>query len=247
MIRSLSKTTKGCPFCSRRQYSPLHDSFAALHPNLMDEYSPINTVDPNRVFSNSEIEVEWVCRNNPEHIWRASFNDRHHGNFNCPLCYTTKVRATAGINSFADIHPDLLRYWSPNNERSPSEVRYDLKDGILWLCPECGGEYSKLVSEFIANPNDCPYCNDRKPLTGYNTLAVRYPTLLGDWDYTNNYVLADPDQILPTSSVKVWWTCHNDPSHHYPQQVSDKVLFDKRHQESCIYCKGRRRKKHHFV
>ena len=151
-----------------------------LFPDLFDRIhfrSIINSVDPNMVFPNSEIEVEWVCRNNPEHIWRASFKDRHHGNRNCPLCYTTKVRATAGINSFAALHKELLR----------------------------------------------------------------------EWDYVNNYLLADPDTILSSSQVNVWWHCRNDPSHEYPMQVGSRVMFDKRHRESCPYCKGRRIKKRHFV
>ena len=380
--------TKGCPFCSRRRYHDSLESFADLRPDLMEEYSPSNTIDPHRVFPSNCTEVEWICRNDSTHVWRASFNERHFNNTRCPICYTAKTKKIfPGVNSFADFYPDLLRFWSPNNERSPFAVRFDLHDSMLWICPRCKGEYSKLVSDFAVNPDDCPYCNDRsalpgfnslavkhpliaamwapgnvkdadhvlpsssikakwicpecsglyyasprdittgevtcpycndrkplpgfntlaakypdsaamwafdnftdadhvlpsstlrfkwkcptcsglyyasprdvtagevtcpycsdrKPLAGYNTLAVRYPTILGDWDYTNNYVLADPDHILPTSSVKVWWTCHNDPSHHYPQKVLDKVLFYKRYQESCIYCKGRRRKKHHFV
>lgn len=317
MIRGLNNETKGCPYCSKQKYHDSQESFADVHPELMDEYSPSNTIDPYRVYPNSLIKVEWICRNNPTHTWSASFTARHNGYFNCPICYTSKTNTIPGINSFEDIYPDLLSYWSQHNERTPSDVRFDLRDRILWICPRCKGEYFKIVLDFVSNPDDCPYCNDRKPLPGFNTLAVKYPELaamwasdnytdadhvlpssslkakwkcpecsgiyyaspkdiiagdvscpycndrkplpgyntfavrhpdsLVDWDYVNNYVLADPDQILPTSTTKVWWTCHNDPSHHYPQRVCDRVMFDKRHRESCPYCKGRRVKKRHFV
>ena len=177
MIRGLKKSTKGCPFCSKQRFSAIHKSFADANPELMDEYSPENDIDPYSVFPSDETVVKWVCRTDPSHVWTASFWARHKGYAKCPLCYTTKVRATPGVNSFAALHKELL----------------------------------------------------------------------SEWDYVNNYAIADPDTILPSSQVKTWWHCRNNPDHEYPMRVDARVLFDKRHCESCPYCKGRRIKKRHFV
>ena len=53
-------------------------------------------------------------------------------------------------------------------------------------------------------------------------------------------------EILDTYSQKVWWNCKRSSEHKYPLSPADKVFYQKRHRESCPYCKGRRRKKKFF-
>ncbi|WP_442872506.1 zinc-ribbon domain-containing protein [Coprococcus sp. AM97-35] len=64
-----------------------------------------------------------------------------------------------------------------------------------------------------------------------------------DWDFIANYYLVNPDKILDAYSQKVWWNCKRSSDHKYPLSPADKVFYQKRHRESCPYCKGRRRKK----
>nr|WP_241496332.1 hypothetical protein [Streptococcus parasanguinis] len=42
----------------------------------------------------------------------------------------------------------------------------------------------------------------------------------------------------------MWWTCKNDGEHRYKMSLYSRVLFEKRHKEPCLICKGRRRKRH---
>ena len=58
--------------------------------------------------------------------------------------------------------------------------------------------------------------------------------------------LIDPDEITDSCTKKVWWICQKNPRHHYLLSPSEKLLYQKRHRESCLYCKGRRRKKTYF-
>ncbi|RGF99882.1 hypothetical protein DWY78_05295 [Ruminococcus sp. AF27-12AA] len=67
-----------------------------------------------------------------------------------------------------------------------------------------------------------------------------------EWNWINNYVLVDPDEITEKYSTNVWWICKRNPDHVYELSVSEKILYKKRHRESCPYCKGRRRKKRLF-
>ncbi|MFQ7716753.1 MAG: zinc-ribbon domain-containing protein [Blautia sp.] len=64
-----------------------------------------------------------------------------------------------------------------------------------------------------------------------------------DWDFIANYCLVNPDEILATYSQKVWWNCKRSSEHKYPLSPADKVFYQKRHRESCPYCKGHRRKR----
>ena len=95
--------------------------------------------------------------------------------------------------------------------------------------------------------DSCPYCTNRKVLPGYNSFAVKHDDLILDWDYINNYLLVNPEQIGDNYNGKVWWFCRNNSSHKYIMSPKQRLYFQKRHMESCTYCKGLRRKKRHFI
>ena len=315
MIIAQKTKTKGCPYCSRNILIP-GESFADIHPDYLDEFSPDNTIDPYTVFPNNPTSVNWRCKNNENHHWTATFALRHAGMGKCPVC--TRSTPVLGENTFADVYPDLVSLWSPDNEKTPQNTFFDasiwikwicpicnqqyrapidsvvsnenpcpycndrkalpgfnsLADkypeiaklwspnnekpvdhvlptlGILaaWVCPNCHGEYNAPVNEIVAGTYDCPYCNDRRALPGFNSLAARHPYLLKEWSYLNNYLIADPDQILPNNtSTLVWWCCPKNQTHIYSMTPAKRLMFQKRKQEPCLYCKGLRRKKRHFV
>ena len=120
---------------------------------------------------------------------------------------------------------------------------------VDWECEECGGIYResirKHIQDFYDNFNDCPYCNNRKPLAGVNTLKVKCESLMKEWNYRSNYLIVNPDAILPTYSEAVWWTCECGKT--YKMSPKKRLYYQKRHMKACPYCKGRRRKKYrHF-
>jgi hypothetical protein len=55
--------------------------------------------------------------------------------------------------------------------------------------------------------DSCPYCNNRKVSPGVNSFKVKYIDSMDEWDYINNYILCNPDEILDTYSKDVWWDC----------------------------------------
>ena len=66
MIRSRNTVSKGCSFCAGKKVKR-ENSFAALHPEVMDEFDPSNDVDPYSVTENSTKPAKWICRNNSSH------------------------------------------------------------------------------------------------------------------------------------------------------------------------------------
>ena len=83
MLNSQKYQTKGCPSCTRARLRE-SESFAELHPELMDEYAPTNTTDPYTTFPNNKEQVDWICRD-CGYKWEASFQIRHRGGGVCPL------------------------------------------------------------------------------------------------------------------------------------------------------------------
>lgn len=63
------------------------------------------------------------------------------------------------------------------------------------------GVYPESISSFIEKhlkgEDDCPFCNGRKVLRGFNSLKAKHPVWFEEWSYQNNYLLCDPDQIRP--------------------------------------------------
>lgn len=243
MIVAKDTRSRGCPSCAKTVQKG--QSFADLHPNIMVEYDPANQLDPFVVFPTSKEVVSWICSAFPQHKWTASFLLRHTGGGRCPICHRTRV--VEDINSFAAVYPEQAMLWSPSNPQKPSEVFHDATQRFKWICPVCSGEYSATIDEIVNNPSVCPYCSNRQILPGFNSFKELHKDLIDNWDFISNYLLADPDKIGESCAIPVWWNCPHDQTHHYLMSPKQRLLFQKRQQEPCLYCKGRRRKKHHFI
>lgn len=148
------------------------------------------------------------------------------------------------MNSFAK-YPDIATLWSDQNELTADEVRPNHRSGA-WTCPTCHNDYNAEIIDMVNGNADCPYCSGRKAIPGKTSFVALHPDLMNEWNWINNYVLVDPDEITEKYSTNVWWICKRNPDHVYELSVSEKILYKKRHRESCPYCKGRRRKKRLF-
>ena len=168
-------------------------------------------------------------------------NERHLGDDVCPYCNDRRV--LTGLNDFATMYPELSAEWSPNNNMKPSEVLATRQHRVLWICPECGGEYAWPMNERHLGDGVCPFCNNRKVLPGYNSLLVKYPELMTEWDTINNLLIGvDADQILPQNIHSIWWIC-NSCGYHYRMATSRRIMYETRNQIACSKCKGRRQKR----
>lgn len=244
VLEAQTTRTKGCPICAKRVLV-VGESFAERFPEHMDEYAPDNEIDPYSIFPTDKTRVRWICRNYPTHVWPSSFFSRSKGEGNCPYCADRMV--LSGFNSVEAKHPAAAKKWSPSNEKTADQVLHCNKSNFLWICPDCQGEFSNTIDAVVNDEKACPYCADRMVLPGFNSFAARHEDLLKEWDYINNYLLADPDQISENCSLPVWWECVNDSRHKYYISPARRLEFQKRHREPCTYCKGLRRKKRHFV
>ena len=86
---------------------------------------------------------------------------------------------------------------------------------------------------------------DLSEATKTGTFKKKYPVLISEWDYTNNYLICDPDKILKNYDKNVWWICNNSGSR-YLMSPKRRVLLQKRKINACSYEKGYRRKKHYY-
>ena len=235
-----------CPYCAGRRLLPGYNSLADTNPELAVEWSPNNEKKPTDVLKRSWLPEKWICPTcNGEYI--CAIKDRTEaGNADCPYCSGKKV--LVGYNSLVDTNPEFVKEWSLNNKKKPTDVLKRQSTIVKWICPVCKGEYACAVRDRTGVGNvDCPYCAGRRVLPGYNSFDVLHKDLMKEWNFVNNYLLAKPDQIGDNCTIPVWWNCPKNPNHRYTCTPKQKIMYHKRHMESCIFCKGRRRKRNHFV
>ena len=111
-------------------------------------------------------------------------------------------------HSLADLHPELIEEWSPNNIYSPFEVSYGSNNKVLWVC-EKHGEYSASCEKRSIG-RGCPKCGREGSKTKRSTakyidsLGCLYPELISTWSTKNT---VSPFSVYPNSHHKYLWEC----------------------------------------
>ena len=243
-----------CPICDDRPVLELNESnnLAAVHPDIAafwDYEGNPGFAGPHKVHYLATSTYAWKCELG--HTYKISVSRqielKEASIIACPYCDGRKV--LRGFNSFAVRHSDLLSEW--DDDIDPDTISEKSQTPVRWKCPDRGHNYDmpvySRVDYKLAGKTACPYCDDRQVLPGFNSFAARHEDLLSEWDYVNNYALADPDKISPNSKLEVWFICKNNPTHRYPTTVENRINNKIRGREPCPYCKGRMRKRTHFM
>lgn len=224
-----------CPYCSGAKPTPGVDSLAALYPKLAAEC--ISTDDTERIFPFASSRMGWKCSNCGGE-WFDIVANRVNG-AGCPYCENR--RALSGYNDLATTNPDLASEWSSQNEEGPETVLQTKQVRALWTCPKCHVEYSYIIAERKVGDKACPYCSERKPLSGYNTLKAKHSNLVDEeWATNENALIGlDPDDILDSNSEPAWWKC-SKCNHFYTMSAKERLLKMRRGHNPCSFCNGRR-------
>ena len=145
--------------------------------------------------------VWWRCREG--HEWQALVSTRTAGN-GCPYC--ARKRAIRGENDFATLYPEMAKEWSQKNgDWKPSDVLPGSNRYAWWVCGR-GHEWRAMINARVHYQTGCPYCGNKKLLTGFNDLATVHPELAAEWHPTLNGDLT-PDRVITGNYRKVWWRC----------------------------------------
>jgi NAD-dependent SIR2 family protein deacetylase len=238
-----------CPYCKNEKLLYGFNGVAQTDAEAITEWID-EDVDPYEIFASSSIRVDWKCEA-CSGIYREPINKHlkdYYDNVNdCPYCNNRK--ALAELNTLDTILDDVEDIWSDTNEKHYTELLPTSSYRAEWKCNRCGGKYNEYVRDFVEKhlkgEDECPYCMGKRPLLGYNTLKTANPDWLSEWSYQNNYLLYEPDDILPNHGGDVWWKC-GKCGYDYPMSPKDRYIYEKRHKISCPKCKGLRRKKKYF-
>lgn len=210
---------KECPFCKAGLTKEQSDRIYREYIGNSEEF-----LDPK-----IKAVRHWKCE-----VCGSNFDyspiDRFLHQKGCPFCAGKEVRI--GMNSLDVTNPELAKEWSDNNELTASEVLATSSRSVLWVCSKCGGEYQYPIKDREPGDDSCPYCNNKKVLPGFNSLADMKPELLAEWSSNNN---EEPIEFLATSSHLALWICPQcGGEYQYP--IRDRKPGD----DSCPYCNNKK-------
>ncbi|NLE27705.1 MAG: zinc-ribbon domain-containing protein [Clostridiaceae bacterium] len=220
---------ESCPFCSKGKLLAGLNDLATTHPELAAEWSPRNEKPASAVKKEYRYHALWVC---PDcgNDYRTSVSEREVGDKRCYYCYGSYVKK--GYNDLATTHPELVKEWSPNNEKTPNVVRKSHCYTALWTCPKCNGEYSYRIMDREIGDDSCPVCADKKVLRGYNDLATVAPLLALEWSPNNKRTIYDVRRSLRVDAL---WTCPKCNGE-YQFRIADREVGD----DACPVCADRK-------
>lgn len=202
---SITKKIDGeqCPYCSNKIALLEYNDLFTTNPELKEQwdYEKNKLINPLLLLKNSSKKVWWTCSNS-HHYERRVF-EKINGN-DCPYCIGTKV--LSGYNDLITLHPNIAKEWNydKNMPIDPTTLSDGSEKNVWWKCSK-GHEWQATICSRVQGVA-CPYCTNRKILSGYNDLATLNPVLIKEWDYDKNKTI-DPSKVGTKSMSKVWWKC----------------------------------------
>jgi hypothetical protein len=150
--------------------------------------------DPTEVTHGSGIQRAWRCKSG--HVFVASPNSRTSRGkiIECPQC--SGLTPTVGVNDLGSTHPEIAAeayLWDPSTVTAGVGLKKN------WMCAN-GHIYLARIAHRTRG-SGCPYCANRKVLSGFNDLKTTHPQLAGQalgWD---------PTTISYGSGKKLFWKC----------------------------------------
>ena len=240
-----------CPYCSGRLPLAGYNTLETVIEDIDDVWDDSNDRSYTEMLPTYTYYKNWKCQTCGGVYSKRILEyieARKNGEEPCPYC--ADRLPLAGLNTLETVIHDIDEVWDISNEKHYTSVLATSSDYASFKCKTCGGVYRKRISEYIeARKNGeetCSYCTGKLPLAGFNTLAKKNPKYMSEWSYINNYILCDPDEILPTYNELVWWKCEKC-NQLYQMSPKDRENFELRHKIACPYCKGRRQKKRYYV
>lgn len=228
-----------CPYCQGKLPIPYKTSFGALYPKELEEWDYVNNnTDPFIEFPSSNTYAAWRC-SECNVLYNAPIYERIKNKELCPNCNcenpVTREFYEYVVSELNDIEKyDAKHIYSTN------------KQPILWKCKDCSKTWIKSIYDRLYNGADCPYCNNRLAIPGLTSFKANHSNLMAEWNILLNSLLIDPDEILDENTSDVWWKCDKCNTN-YLMSPKRRILYEKRKQDPCSFCKGYRRKKRHYL
>ena len=156
----------GCPECGKVEASKSRDtplprnSLGDLYPELIPEWSSENDRTPFDVKSGSNYRAIWACsKGHGTYVMTCKDHVRGHGCCTCGIDSISKINSTSSKeDSLGYKYPDLIKEWSPRNDKGPFEVYAGSSTKFLWVCQKGHEWVTTCYSRTGSRKTGCPHC-----------------------------------------------------------------------------------------
>jgi very-short-patch-repair endonuclease len=230
-INARTNVGRGCPFCVGQKASN-DNNLLALYPELAREWHPTKNNDlmPEGFTPGSGKRIWWKCPKSDNHEWESKIYHRVNGS-GCPVCYGVKADKS---NNIVATNPEIAKEWHPtkNGDLKPENFKARSGKKVWWKCPKADDHEWEQI---IRYKGKCKFCSGKKASSTCNLLLLN-PKLAKEWHPSKNNDLK-PEQLVPSSSKKVWWQCAKGQDHNWEASIRDRAIRGHR----CPFCSGRKK------
>ncbi len=125
-----------------------------------------------------------------------------------------------------NIYPELAEEWHPTKNGTLTPDMFSVSSGVKvwWLCKNCGNVWEASIADRSAG-HGCKICRYKTRIrtrmknqaNKKGSFAKLKPELLDEWDYSKNIDI-NPNEIIATSGISVWWKC-SKCGHEWKQRI----------------------------
>jgi hypothetical protein len=124
--------------------------------------------------------------------------------------------------SLLEVFPEIAKEangWDPSSlsPGSSKKMEWKCKKGHLWI--------ASLAERTGRSKTGCPFCSNRRVLSGFNDLKSLHP------DLAHQILGVNPSEVLAGSNKRYEWKCEKG-------HVWSAVLYSRRSGTGCPYCSG---------
>lgn len=120
--------------------------------------------------------------------------------------------------------------WSDINEVDPDNIACMSKKVYWWDAP-CGHTFHMSAKNIFTGSGECPFCQGKRILHGFNDLLTTDPELSLEWSVKNDI---NPQQVTRGSKKIVRWICSK--GHEWESTVKNRAVLGR----GCPVCAGKK-------
>lgn len=186
-----------------------------------DDRNAADGIDINSLYVNSSKVLNWKCGNG--HTFQEKVSVMYRRKHKCFYC--TGRQIWAGENDLQTLYPEIAKEFDvEKNGVSPSEISPKSTKTYWWTCTNNHPSFPQSVEHRVTRNTKCPYCTDRKSISGENDLGTLYPNIAKEWDTEKNNGLSVSD-VSPFTYNAYWWICPK--GHSYKKKVIQRTKYHK--------------------
>ena len=198
--------TKCC--CHSYENSFAYHIEVELNENLDKYWSDKNTLNPYYISKRTHSKIWIKCTETDYHNDYMTTGDGFVAGSRCPQCSNHHGNVHPR-DSFGALHPEYIKYWSPNNKKSPYEITPRSHIKIKFICEKCGREFERKIIDMVRHDTGsvCKECNSSKGetrilrwLNKNNIFYIHDEHYFKDLIGVNDFILR-PDFILPNERI----------------------------------------------